>query len=182
MGSSRHWDQLCSTEHLCSWRRAKKQGEALRAEALETKCFTQQGNNYHIHEFMHPQHITSSSNNSNNLNLFSLDTLLASVSLGKAQTVSAEQESLLMLVIECHFLDDSPSEKVVLFLYFCRDFYVPRNPQKGRSRCMENKCKITPFIRLQAVLNERSKQTVLITTATMFTNPAEGWKIVTIRQ
>lgn len=39
-----------------------------------------------------------------------------------------------MLVIECHFINDSLSEKVVLFLYFCQGFYVPRNPQKGRSR------------------------------------------------
>lgn len=90
---------------------------------------------------MHPQHITSSFNSSQNLNLLSLNTLLASVSLGKAQAVSAEQEILVMLVIECHFLNDSLSGKVVLFLYFCQDFYVPTNPQKGRSRCMKNKCK-----------------------------------------
>lgn len=90
---------------------------------------------------MHPQHLTSSCNNSQNLNLFALDTLLASASLGKTQTVSAEQEILVMLVIECHFLNDSLSEKVALSLYFSQDFCVSRNPQKGRRRCMENKCK-----------------------------------------
>lgn len=59
---------------------------------------------------------------------------------------------------------------------------ILRKAGVGEWKINANKCKITPFIRLQAVLNECSKQTALITIATKFTNPVEGRKAVTIRQ
>lgn len=39
-----------------------------------------------------------------------------------------------------------------------------------------------PFIRFQVVSSECSKQTVLVTVATRFTNPSEGRTLVSVRQ